>query len=60
MQKREKLLVAATSLIVIAYLWGVVNGSLARGSFAHQQIVAFCTGIFVAVTMRMLLQKREH
>lgn len=60
MSRTEMFLTAATGLVVVAYLWGITNGSLARGSFAHQQIVAFCTGIFVAVTVRMLLRKREH
>lgn len=42
---------------------GVTNGALQRGTFAHQQIVAVCRGVFLAKLTESLFQlfrKREN
>lgn len=59
MTRTEKFAVAAIVLVAVAYVWGLANGSLIRGTFTHQQIVAFFTGVLVAVAIRTLMKKNK-
>lgn len=54
----NNVMIAGAVLVVVAYIWGLLGGSLERGTFAHQQIVAVCVGIFIAKAAAALVPKQ--